>query len=420
MNTKRIFGDMKKIFGFIGATTTIILAILGIISWFNLAPEKHSLEYMLSEPVQIAYSDKEKNDDYVYELVIKNNGKETIRGIRIKIDGTVKKLNDKKLGFSDQALVILPNEKSFEATYSELNAGETLRLSLQSPYIVKEIISISYPQGQAKFSSSSNGVLFWKILAIFLFMLLGYSWSEWLAGRIWIHCAYAELFDGNDLEKIYSIKKPWYISKKIFEHYRKDAIARFWTFVPPTYLTKQLFSETFAFQFLSQEKPEYLNDTEWEKNKNFAQEYLHKFLSEVNDHTAIQNILMLPRPTYCKLDFWNEKLIPTAAIRYRYCCINNALDEILLKTYDEQARILERTIKNIPASLQKDEYNRLKDSLSTYYRNALCGCIIEKNIDVKDVSESFDISILASFDSWRFKVFCDKIQAIKNNEEKAN
>lgn len=411
---------MKKAFGIAITSITLLGGVLGIISWFNLNPEKHSLKYMLSEPVQITYSGKDKSDDFVYELVIKNNGKETIRGIRIKIDGTVKKLNDKKLGFSDQALVILPNEKSFEATYSELNAGETLRLSLQSPYIVKEIISISYPQGQAKFSSSSNGDLFWKILAIFSFMLLGYSWSEWLAGRIWIHCAYAELFDENDLEKIYSVKKPWYVSKKIFEHYRKDAIARFWTFVSPTYLTKQLFSETFAFQFLSQEKPEYLNDTEWEKNKGLAQDYLCKFLGSIDDCTAMQNILMLPRPTHCKLDFWNEKIIPTAAIRYRYCCINNALDEILLKTYDEQARILEHTIKNIPPSLQKDECDRLKDSLSTYYRNALCGCIIEKDINVEEVSKSFDNSILSSFDLWRFNDFCDKIQAIKNKDENEN
>ena len=143
-------------------------------------------------------------------------------------------------------------------------------------------------------------------------------------------------------------------------------------------------------------------------------------MSEVNDHTAIQNILMLPRPIYCKLDFWNEKIIPTAAFRYRCCCISNALDEISLKTYNDQAYFLENTIKNIPATLQKDERERLTDCLSHYYRNALCGCIIEKNIDVKDVSESFDISILASFDSWRFKDFCDKIQAIENNEEKAN
>ena len=254
---------MKKTFGIVITLITLLGGVLGIISWFNLNPEKHSLEYTLSEPVQIAYSGKEKSDDFVYELVIKNNGKETIRGIRIKIDNVVKKLNDKKLGFSDQTLVILPNEKAFEATYSELNAGETLRLSLQSQYIVKEIISISYPQGQAKFSSSNNEILFWKILAIVSIMSLGYSWGEWFAGRVWIHCSYADLFDAKNLEEIYLIKKPWYISKKIFERYHKDAVARFWTFVSPTYLTKQLFSETYAFQFLTQEKPEYLNDAEW-------------------------------------------------------------------------------------------------------------------------------------------------------------
>ena len=45
---------------------------------------------------------------------------------------------------------------------------------------------------------------------------------------------------------------------------------------------------------------------------------------------------------------------------------------------------------------------------------------LNKDINVEEVSKSFDISILSSFDLWRFNNFCDKIQAIKNKDENEN
>jgi len=283
----------------------ITIITLGIIALFtyNLNVEKPDVRYTLSENIPMSISG---TTETIQQLEVRNLGNGEAKQISVNIKGLItsyevinysqsdKVESFKKDNFIEVVYPLLPPEGSFKIVIKSKDQG-----------ISKNDVNINHSKGKATevFSDKKTSQFSLNYILIGFLVLMFF-----VEGR---SIAINSLEDSvtHKYESILRRKIPFYLWKKEKWHkIRKMALHAQVT--APYFHTFGDIEKHPAFKALSYEKPEYLDDKEWDYLCELAKEILGKNIitriAESHHIDFLKAVFSLKKPLYYDILKWNE------------------------------------------------------------------------------------------------------------------
>lgn len=284
----------------------IIVAIIGAVLTVFLSMQKAELRYTLSEEIPISLTNE--NIQNVQQLLIKNTGDISAEKIVININGKIEKYSIICYSKMDVVEEFL-EANSLQLVYPELPKQGTIQITFISEQQIEDTdIEIKYNKGLAEEALSSGVdagiftilcyVIFFALIIIGVYRIatdfnVKYYYQKYLKRR----------------------KKFWYINNERWENLRKDSIVAW---------QRELLDETIklynvnnitktkSFMILN-EKPEYLLSDEWEDLRDTATEaweilqgkFLYSWHFDID--TEFREFLRIEKPVYLEEKEWKKE-----------------------------------------------------------------------------------------------------------------
>lgn len=360
----------------------ILIVITGLFAKYKLFDDKIELKYTLSDRISSDFSNNSE-ESAIQQLTIKNSGDVMINAIVIKINSTVSDYQVKKFRYTDTVSSSKTLSK-LEIIYPELPPKGEFNIILKSisSGINKGNIEIYHSKGLAKEAFSNNessSSILSLVLFVIYFAFLAY------ASRTAAIEYYSSKISYSPYDGILKRKKPWLISTKKWEEFRKDSIGK---------LFEKDYSNDienyFAYQFLNSDKKEFLSDEEWNTIILKAENKLLTITSEklyssyyFKDYEKIKNV---KKPKNVSHDTWQN-------IRKQFSraiCLHIFIDALQYpweKQIEEMLKIEKYEIVN------SEDWDKLRESLEILYSSIIIRKGIE-SFNIEQYVKSINLDVL--------------------------
>lgn len=293
---------------------SLIVSVVGtvlagvLLYYFTL--EKPELIYTLSDPITLI--PEEKNSKIgVQQLEVKNVGDREAKKIRTFIAVPVLSFEMVKHSKADD-VKIFPSEDSLEINYAELPSEGSFKVTLKSVGVSKAFLRISHSGGTAKDATeirqwTSSDILSWGLFVVYLF-------AAWFMIRSGLLDSWESKPRWSPEIVLKKGRKPFYMKSEKWSSLRERAIGHMIEKDERIHYSNYL-QDSAALKLLSNQKPEYLSDEEWNYAATKAAESVKKEISS-NATSAYKpddllKSLEMARPLHFPQDTWlklQEKL----------------------------------------------------------------------------------------------------------------
>ena len=242
---------------------SLIITILGIflggllLYYFTL--ERPELIYTLSDPIRLLPEEKDSNVG-VQQLEVKNVGNSVANKIRVFIASPVISYEMVKYSKTDD-VTINQSRDSLELNYPSLPPMASFKLTIKSDGIWKTSLSINHLGGTAK---DATAISQWKSTD-FLFLLL--MVPVILTSVYFLYASQLGIWESRtnyEYETILKRRKPIYINSLKWESLRKKSMDYMIERDERTFYYSDKIQNAVALKLLSNQKPEYFSDEEWD------------------------------------------------------------------------------------------------------------------------------------------------------------
>lgn len=380
----------------------IFITIIGIIiiPLYLYFVNKAELKYTISSAMTIETSKGEQN----WQLItISNTGNKEANRIKIKIDTKV--LEYKIIPFlqTDEYQGNL-SSKTLDIEYSSLPPQGIIEIRLSVPAnenVINSIVNIGHDSGVATQATTKGRILSYTLLVLWIIISLAFIGIPILMGIFYdqyrlkanAHSPYRAL---GILQK----KKPFFISQKIWEEIRENAVEN--AFKEDPYSQEQYRA------FLNEDKPDYLNHDEYEQlvasvSEKYANTFWDRWIDF--DADASERIISKFKTKHPKnLTIKSERDIEKEAITI----FKMDFYQIPWRVYEPEK--IETKYNRLAQSKLPDNVKKAcLDILKDYYQYSLVRKIIDLGY-IEDVYKIYDSNILT--DTFKLENFAYKINMV--------
>jgi hypothetical protein len=355
----------KKILTALGA---IVVTLIPVFVAYYLNQSKPDVRYTLSEGIPVSFlSTSTIPTESVQQLEVKNVGAAKAERIVVKIEGQITSYEIEKHIASD-VVEIFNQQWPIEVIYPALPPQAGFKLIFKSPLGIRyNNLTITHSTGTAKEALlKTERQIGWTVL---LGSVVGF-WVFWISMQskeLWALRidSWKREATRKSASHILSLQKPWYALETKWKALHTDAIKQ--KLEDERYTTKEI-ANSAAYQFLCAEKPEDLDDDNWNEIITLAIDLLDKRFSRMADgypESEVMRLLRLERPKYFPQDRWDD-LNKRANERFVSLRKGRLYDsEMALRTLKEEKpdEVSEVSWLELTKYFQEQYYNRLLHDL---------------------------------------------------------
>lgn len=280
---------------------TIVGTILAGLLLYYFTSEKPELIYTLTDPITLLPEEKDSKIG-IQQLEVKNVGDSEAKKIRALIGFPVISYEMVKYSKADD-VEVFHSEDSLEINYPGLPPEASFKLTIKSGGISKAFLSISHLGGIAK---DATEIRQWKV-SDFL------SWSLVAFYLFWIRTGLLETWESKpsyEYENILKGRKPFYMNSVKWNSLRKKSMDYMIERDERTSYYSDGLQDPVCLKLLSNQKPEYFSDEEWDYISKKATKSFEKTISSnatsayYSEH--LLKLLKIDKPLHFPQDKWLE------------------------------------------------------------------------------------------------------------------
>jgi hypothetical protein len=292
----------------IGSIIGGFFVIISVFLTNHLNTKNIDVRYNLSDSIPAAFLAKGSLSN-IQQIDIVNKGERAAEKIRIKLDGMIEQYQLIKFSEIDQPEENL-SDTNLEILYPELppKGKITIVFSSKMHQLYNDNIDISHGDGVGKEAFDTKSSIFFSSVGFFLIYIILVIAFFIITGLFMRNSSLERMASRGDEELLTKKTGPVFMSADKWSRLRKETIKNFFE---NNRLYETNIENSKAFTVLNAEKPEYLEDYEWELLLKEGQKTLETKLSSIHYRTiyyggTLDTFYKIEKPKYYAQNKWDE------------------------------------------------------------------------------------------------------------------